>query len=384
MLLARFYFPLLVLKSIMAFKHAYSGLSNFRVFKGPKVSWTVLSSCSLEPLSASEDPPGEREDPQNTESKSSISLQASSSRMTWSRKGNLLKQGSLRPNLKELVRRREAMSWRGSEVWNDKGSTAWCRSAIVIWKADSCLFEFLKDITAVQPILEPLRSGSCVTDLFMEGGGLLWPFCWNLWDGNAVAVTPCRKFILLFGDAKLALMELVTIEVDIVVRGVVWWTGRAGLLWSLSPASESEGSARYSSPGVSSKYLGLPRLFRRFSISIVVNGCSCWAFCWWWSCCSSVFIITDFDSIILIWGDTTEKPETERTNNLTVKGDGISTKSCFVGTDLRTRTVQKGVSAICISNMKVCRNELNLIGKYSPKMSPIESDVFGATSPPDF
>lgn len=39
---------------------------------------------------------------------------------------------------------------------------------------------------------------------------------------------------------------------------------------------------------------------------------------------------------------------------------------------------------LCFSNMKVFCYELNFIGKYSPKMSPIESVALVATRRPDF
>lgn len=145
---------------MMALRQAYSELSNLSVLSGNKASCTVFTSCSLGQFSASGAPPEESENAQNTESKSSSSLQPSSNRMTWSRNGRRLKQGSLRPNLRDTVRRRVAASWRDSDVWNEKGSTAWCSSDMLIFEGCRCLCTFLKVPSAVEVNRWPFIAGA--------------------------------------------------------------------------------------------------------------------------------------------------------------------------------------------------------------------------------
>ena len=227
-----------------ALRHAYSELSNLSVLNGSKASRAVLISCSLGSLSLLA--PEESDNAQNTESKSNISRQLSSKRMTWSRKGSRLKHGSLRPNLRETVRRRQAASWRGSEEWNERGSTAWWSSDILIWEGWKCLCAFLKDANAVEAPRWSFVTGSEVENPRAGVGGLVWPFCWmdgkveggwNLcvdrgvaivwrdWDGTAL----CIEFELLSCDTKVTRTGPGIEEAVIDVRGVENATERVEL-----------------------------------------------------------------------------------------------------------------------------------------------------------
>ena len=162
-----------------------------------------LNSCSRRwLLSASVTPPGDSI--QKTESRSNISLHPSSKRITWSRKGRRLKQGSLRPNLSDTDRRRTAASWRGSEVWNERGSTAWWSSDRPICEGFKCLWTFLKDTRAVDVIRWLLIAASPLGSLGKEAVEPWYPFWWiddigewNLWEESGVVDKPGRMFVPL-------------------------------------------------------------------------------------------------------------------------------------------------------------------------------------------